>query len=167
MTCPAELVVATAELVTGWVVEVGVETALVVVAALAADEEVSALVAADDDDDDVVAVVDVKGAAALVVATSVEVGAAVVDSEETGALDSGASKPRIWMAPGSPIGSFCDAETRSSIAEATTASNNERVVFFILRESAGSASNEKGLWNECGRKIRSHVGLGRKTTPPS
>lgn len=39
-----------------------------------------------------------------------------------------------------------------------TASSNERVVLFILGESAGSALDEKGLWNECGRKMRSNVG---------
>lgn len=50
MACPAELVVATAELTTACVVEVGVEPVLAGMVALAADED-SDLGGAEDDDD--------------------------------------------------------------------------------------------------------------------
>lgn len=93
-------------------------------AALAADEEAAEVAVADgaagDDDDEV---------ATVVVATCVEVAAAVVESAELVLLDSGVL---TWVAARSPIGSCCDARTGSSIAEATRASNNEYVAFFIL-----------------------------------
>lgn len=125
--------VGTTELAPACVDGATAEVAWVVVAP-ATDEEAAADVATADEvaADDEVATVLVVGSAVVETVTT------VVGSEELVLLESAASKPRIWMATRTSIGSCRDARTGSSIAEATMANNHECVAFFIVGRSTSS-----------------------------
>jgi len=113
-----------------------VTTASAVVEAAAEGAWVAAVVTGEEVAGAVGAVAEVAAAAvvecvgAVLVAAGAEVAGAALGSE-LATMD--------WVAWRSPIGLGCDAKTGSSMAEATMASNNERVDFFILNRSAGSA----------------------------